>query len=33
MENVCPVCHGTGIEWVFNGYEDIEEPRPCSECA
>lgn len=32
---MCHVCDGTGIEWVYDkeGYGDIEEPRPCSECA
>lgn len=31
---MCHVCDGTGIEWVLDtdGYGDIEEPRPCSEC-
>lgn len=33
MSEQCPVCDGTGIEWRYDdGYKDIEEPRPCSEC-
>lgn len=35
MGHTCPVCDGSGIEWAFDvdGYGDIEEPKPCSECS
>lgn len=32
---MCYVCNDTGIEWVRDeeGYGDIEEPRPCTNCS